>query len=172
VPISRPIIEMLPGVYQEDEFTRRLTAGLDEVVAPAFRVLDSLDAYVDPLLCPEDFLPWLASWVGISIDENWPLDKQREFISAAVSLFHWRGTARGLRQEVELLTGGHVEIAETGAVTASITPTGAIPGEDYPRCTIRVTLPPHSPISDTSINLVIEAAKPAHVVHKIEIIRE
>ena len=39
-----PISSLLPGLYQEDDFTRRLTSGFDEVLAPLFCILDNLDA--------------------------------------------------------------------------------------------------------------------------------
>ena len=172
VQVSRPIVEMLPGVFQEDEFTRRFTAGLDAVIAPIFAFLDSLEVYVDPQICPKDFLPWLASWVGVALDENWEEAQQRAFIQAAVGLFRTRGTLRGLRAEIELLTGGTVEISETGGVTHSNAPSGSLPGEDYPRCSVRITLPKGSTVTDRSVALVIEAAKPAHVVYAVEIIRK
>lgn len=172
VQVSRPLVELLPGVFQEDEFTGRFTAGLDAVVAPVFAFLDALEVYVDPQICPEDFLPWLASWVGVVIDENWGVDQQRAFIQAAVGLFRTRGTMRGLQAEIELLTGGVVEISETGGVIHSNVPSGELPGEDYPRCSVRVTLPAGSPVTDRSVAMVIEAAKPAHVVYAVEIIRQ
>jgi len=171
VGVSRPIVDLLPGVFQEDEFTRRFTAGLDAVIAPAFTILDALEVYVDPQICPEDFLPWLASWVGVAIDENWEVPQQRAFIRSAVGLFRTRGTMHGLKAEVELLTGGAVEISETGGVTHSSVPSGALPGEDFPRCSVRVTLPKDSKVTDRSVEMVIEAAKPAHVVYAVEIIR-
>jgi phage tail-like protein len=172
VQVSRPLVELLPGVFQEDEFTCRFTAGLDSVVAPVFAFLDALEVYVDPKICPEDFLPWLASWVGVVIDENWGVAQQRAFIQEAVGLFRTRGTMRGLQAEIELLTGGAVEISETGGVTRSTVPSGELPGEDYPRCSVRVTLPKGSTVTDRSVALVIEAAKPAHVVYAVEIIRK
>jgi phage tail-like protein len=171
VAVSRPLVDLLPAVFQEDEFTGRLTGGLDAVIAPVFAYLDAIEAYVDPLISPEDFLPWLASWVGVVLDENWAVDQQRAFIQKAVELFRMRGTVRGIKAEIELLTGGGVEISETGDVAYSAVPNGPLPGEDYPRLSIRVTLPPGSPVTDRSIDLVIKAAKPAHVVSAVEIVR-
>ncbi|HWS48190.1 MAG TPA: phage tail protein I [Acidimicrobiia bacterium] len=171
VAVSRPLVELLPGVLQEDEFTQRFTGGLDAVVASVFACLDALETYVDPIICPDDFLPWLAGWVGVIIDENWPIERQRAFIQSAVQLFRTRGTLRGLKSEVELLTGGEVEVSETGGVAVSTVPNGPIPGEDYPRCSLRVTLPRGSTVTDRSVALVIEAAKPAHVVYAVEIVR-
>ena len=140
-------------------------------IAPVFACLDAIEAYVDPLISPEDFLPWLASWVGIVLDENWPVEQQRAFIRNAVELFRMRGTVRGIKAEIELLTGGGVELSETGDVAYSSVPNGPLPGEDYPRLSIRVTLPAGSPVTDRSIDLVIKAAKPAHVVSAVEIVR-
>jgi len=172
INVSQPIVELLPGVFQDDEFTRRFTAGLDAVIAPVFAFLDALEVYIDPRICPEDFLPWLASWVGVVIDENWAVEQQRAFIRAAVGLFRTRGTIHGLKAEIELLTGGAVEISETGGVTHSSVPNGDLPGEDYPRCSVRITLPKGSTVTDRSVALVIEAAKPAHVVYAVEIVRK
>ena len=77
-----PIVSLLPGIYQDDLFTQEFTGGLDDVLAPVFTTLDCLDTYVDPWLAPEDFLEWLAGWVGVVIDEGWPLDRSRAFIAS------------------------------------------------------------------------------------------
>src|SRR5262249_43431721 len=81
-----PIVGMRPAVYQEDEFTGRFTAGLDEVIAPVLAALDCLDAYVDPTVSPPDFLDWLASWVGIRLHEAIPLARRRILVANAVRL--------------------------------------------------------------------------------------
>ena len=91
-----PIASLLPGIYQDDVFTSQFTGGLDDVLAPVFATLDCLDTYVDPWLAPEDFLEWLAGWVGVVIDEGWPLERSRAFIANIVELYRWRGTIRGL----------------------------------------------------------------------------
>ncbi|MDQ1374536.1 MAG: hypothetical protein QOJ09_1874, partial [Actinomycetota bacterium] len=85
---------MLPALYQDDDFALRFTAGLDDVAAPALAVLDNLTAYFDPLLAPSDFLPWLAGWVGIALDENWPEARQRALVARAGELYRSRGTAK------------------------------------------------------------------------------
>jgi hypothetical protein len=64
-----PLAAHLPGIYQEDDgLALAMAAGLDEVLAPIFAVLDSLDAYFDPRLAPEDFLGWVAGWLAIRLD--------------------------------------------------------------------------------------------------------
>ena len=67
-----PLGELLPGLYLDDDLVQRWTAGLDEVLAPVFLTLDSLDAYFDSRLAPIDFVGWLAGWVDAELDERWP----------------------------------------------------------------------------------------------------
>ena len=58
-------LRALPGAR-----SAALTTGLDQVLAPVFSTLDGLEAYVDPGTAPSDFLDWLASWVGIELDQH------------------------------------------------------------------------------------------------------
>ena len=74
MPLS--IGEMLPAIYQEDMFTMEWCRGLDDVVAPAMATLDCLEYYIDPAMAPSDFLDWLGSWVGILLDESWPVERR------------------------------------------------------------------------------------------------
>jgi phage tail-like protein len=165
-----PIVEMMPAVYQEDEFTGRFTAGLDDVVAPILSVLDCLDAYVDPLLAPADFLEWLATWVGIPLHQDIPLERRRILVANAVRLHRMRGTVTGLRIQVELLTGGQVELADNGGVSWSDTPGGPLPGEDTPRLAVRVRHPDPDAVPLDVLDDVVNWAKPAHVVHRVEVV--
>lgn len=167
-----PLAGLLPGVFQEDQFAVRFTAGLDDVLAPVFNTLDSLDAYVDPLVSPDDFLDWLAGWVGVVLDENWPVDRRRELIAHAVDLYRLRGTRDGLRAEVELLTGGTVEIRESGGVASSATPGGATTGDGPPWLAVRVVVDGDSVVSERAVDALVSAGKPAHVFHTLEVVRQ
>jgi len=117
-----PIIEMLPAVYQEDPFTERFVRGFDDVLAPILATLDCLVDYFDPYLAPEDFLEWLAGWVGIEMEEGWPISRRRAVLATAVEMYRMRGTVAGLRANLQVLTGGRVEIADSGAVGWSKNP--------------------------------------------------
>jgi phage tail-like protein len=161
--------ELMPAVYQEDPFAMRLTAGFDEVLAPVLSTLDCLEAYVDPWLTPEDFLDWLAGWVGVVLDENWPLDRRRAVVAHATSLFRNRGTVAGLREIVELFTAGEVQINETGGTAWSSTPGGELPGEPTPRLSVRVWVDDPDSISEKTLDALVTASKPAHVVHRVEV---
>lgn len=169
LPTATPIGEMLPAVFQEDEFTQRFTAGLDDVIAPVLATLDSLPAYFDPWITPEDFLEWLATWVGVSVDENWPLDRTRAVVANAVELFRLRGTIAGLKAHVAIFSGGSVEIADSGGVAWSPTPGGDLPGEPSPRLAVRITVDDPDSVNLKALDALVALAKPAHVVHQVEV---
>jgi phage tail-like protein len=127
VPARHPVGATLPAMLQEDPFLQRFTAGLDDVLAPFFATLDGLDRYVDPALAPEDFLGWLGGWVGIDLDPSWPVAVRRAVLRSAAAVQESRGTARGLADEVALLTGCPVEVRDPGGVACSREPEAPLP---------------------------------------------
>ena len=142
-----PIGTMLPAILQEDAVAMLLTEALDDVLAPAIGTLDCLHAYLDPRLTPPDFLEWLAGWVGVELNENWPGARQRAIVAAAVELHRARGTVAGLRRYLELATGGTVVIEDSGGAACSESPEGVLPGTAVPRVSVRVSVPAGSEIS-------------------------
>lgn len=166
-----PIGSLMPAVYQEDGFTMRWTAAVDDVLAPVISALDCLGAYVDPLLAPDDFLPWLAGWFGAVLDENWPTARQRQAIARSAELYRQRGTLAGLRAVLEMATGGEVDIVDSGGTSWSPVPGSPLPGEDVPRVAVRVTVSDPAQVDVAALNELLAAVKPAHVVHKLEVTR-
>jgi phage tail-like protein len=165
-----PLGSTLPPIYLEDSLTQRITAGLDEVLAPVLNVLDNLDAYLDPALAPSDFYEWLAGWVGVVLDESWSPDRQRALIRQAAKLYALRGTARGLAAHVALFVEGEVEIEETGAATWSAVPGAAVPGNAVPHLKVRVRAADPGKVDVRRLEAVISSSKPADVPHDIEVI--
>jgi phage tail-like protein len=165
-----PLGGFLPALYHEDEFAQSLTAALDVVLAPVFSSLDNLEAYLDPGLAPEDFLDWLGGWVGLVVDETWPLDRRRAFISHAHELYRMRGTAKGLAAHVELFSGGQVEIEEPGGTSFSVTTGGRLPGSAGFDFVVRVTVDDPATIDQARLNALVAAAKPAHLTHRVELV--
>ena len=167
---AHPLGELLPGVYLEDSLTQRFTEGLDAVLAPVFMTLDCLDAYLDPGLTPRDFLPWLAAWVGIELDETWPEDRQRAMVAAAARLHFDRGTHRGLADYLQLLTGGEVELIENGGTRWSAEPGTPPPGATGPRLQVIVRVSdPHS-IDRVKLEHAVRDARPAHLPYQVEVL--
>jgi phage tail-like protein len=160
----QPIGALLPALYQEDDFAQRLTTALDEVLAPVLVTLDCLDAYFDPLLAPDDFLDWLAGWVGVVLDEAWPLQRQRELVSEMVQLYQRRGTVSALRELLRIYTGAEPEISDNGGVAWSREPGADVPGSDAPFLVVRAG---ESPAHARRLEAIVAAAKPAHVPHRV-----
>jgi len=172
-----PLGRSLPALYQEPDkdgkeaFALRFTDALDEVLAPLFATLDNLEAYVDPEVTPEDFLEWLGQWVGMPVDETWEIERQRRAVAHAARIYRWRGTVRGLRELVEVFSGGSVEVIDNGAVGWSAGRGKPLPGKATPDLLVRVTVPDPNAIEPLSLDALVRAAKPAHIPHTIELLK-
>ncbi len=166
-----PLGPSLPALYQEDDFAQSFLAALDEVMAPVIHSLDNIDAYFDPYLTPDDFLSWLGTWVAIAIDDQWSIERRREAVARAVELYRLRGTASGLRQQIEIYTGGTVEIVENGGTAWSIDPGGELPGSAKQLVVVRVHVDDPKAIDAGRVDALVAAAKPAHVEHRVEIMQ-
>ena len=166
-----PLIETLPSLYQDDGFTQRFVSAFDAALAPIFSSLDNLPAYLDPWLTPEDFLEWLASWFGMALDESWSVERRRALVAKAFDFYRMRGTAAGLRSQLEVLTGGKVELHETGGTTTSTTAGAALPGSPNFAVLVRVMVDDPSAVNLSRLDALVAAAKPAHVVHKVEVVK-
>jgi len=165
-----PLGASLPALYQEDAFAQRLTGALDEVLAPIFSSLDTLHAYLDPALAPDDFLDWLAGWVGVSLDETWPIERRRQLVADATQLYRSRGTVAGLAAQIVIYTGGEVSVEDNGSAAWSATAGGKIPGSAAPRLSVRVTVDDPNAVSLARLEAVVATAKPAHVPHTITVV--
>jgi len=166
-----PLVDHLPALYQEDAFTRRLLGAFDDGLVPIFISLDNLDAYFDPRLAPEDFLEWLAGWVGIALDESWPLASRQGLVGRAVDLYHLRGTAKGLTTQLELVTGGTIEVIENGGSAWSQNPESSLPGSADLNLVVRITGVSLRPAELKRLDELVAVAKPAHIPHQIEVVR-
>jgi phage tail-like protein len=165
-----PLGAFLPALYQQDDFAQRWTAALDLVLAPVFNSLDNFEAYLDPRLAPPDFLDWLGTWMGLISDETWPTERRRAFISQASELYRIRGTPRGLASHVQIFSGGEVEILEHGGTSWSTESGAALPGSPGFDLVVRVRVEDPASIDVMRLNALIAAAKPAHLVHRVEVV--
>lgn len=161
-----PIGHGLPALYQEDDFTQRFVSGFDEVLAPLFATLDCLEAYLDARVTPPDFLVWLAQWVGVTLDETLPVERQRGLVAEMVRLYGSRGTVTGLRDLVRLLTGSEPEIIDSGGAAWSPVPGGAVPGGPQPHLRVRVR---GTTMDSRRLAALVAEATPAHVVADVEV---
>jgi phage tail-like protein len=166
-----PMGPSMPSVYQEDPFALSFLAALDTVLAPVVATLDNFDAYLDPYLAPDDFLSWLATWVGMTVDDSWTPERRKQAVARAVDLYRLRGTATGMAEQIEIHTGGTVEIIENGGTAWSIDAGGELPGSPKQQVVVRIAVDDPKAVDGGRIEALVAAAKPAHVEHRVEIVR-
>jgi phage tail-like protein len=167
---AHPLIDLLPAVYVEDGMSREFTAGLDTVLAPVFLTLDSLEAYISPRLAPEDFLPWLGSWVGVTLADSWPAAVRRDVVATAVTRHRDRGTRRGLQAHLELLTQGEVEIDDSGGTVWSDDPDVEPPGEGTPALRVVVRVNDRTAVDVDRLRAEVREARPVHLPFTLEVV--
>ena len=110
--------------------------------------MDGFPQYLDPALVPVDdaqadvlsseFLNYLASWVALTLDQNWDMAKKRTWLSQIVPLYRRRGTFAGIQSYLSVFVGDQATVDEPpggfvvgGAVVpGSDKRVGAAVGED------------------------------------------
>ena len=117
-------LQYLPVVFREDpvsaDFTARFLSIFDTLRGITSNQITDIARYFDPKATPAnrrnvggvDFLSWLASWLGLSLQNNWPVHKRRELVRQAHRLFELRGTPEGLKLQIELYAGVKPRILE------------------------------------------------------------
>jgi phage tail-like protein len=105
----------LPAVFGKEpvsaDFTDRFLSLFDTSFRSIEKTIDTQARYFDPLSTPAeqdpktgvDFLSWLASWIGLSLDRHWPEAMRRQFLKRAGKLYDLRGTRQGLWWQLLLL---------------------------------------------------------------------
>ncbi|MGI0484840.1 phage tail protein [Pantanalinema rosaneae CENA516] len=73
--------------------------GLEQTIASIFTLLD-------PESTREEFLPWLAGWVALTLRSDWDIDRKRRLIANVIPLYRHRGTADNLKTLLTIYTGG------------------------------------------------------------------
>ncbi|WP_299539801.1 phage tail protein [uncultured Streptomyces sp.] len=170
-----PIGGLLPALYADDDLAQRFTAGLDTVLAPVLSTLDNLPAYFDPALAPADFLPWLASWVGVESDAASPEELRRAVVRRAVELHRWRGTRRGLVEHLRLCFGVHADVRDGGGAAWSSTPGAELPPAPTGELLVRVWPVDGGSVDGGSVDAdrvrdVVGASCPVHLTCRVEIL--
>ena len=144
--------------------------------APAEEVLEQLETYFNAYSTPDNFVPYLASWVDLDrfypFYSDQPQELQhavdpistgtgqlRELIAAAAYLSQWRGTAKGLKLFLETATGMNGFQALEDIADAS--------GNPRP-FHIHIVAPADAQPHIALIERIIEQEKPAYVSYELE----
>lgn len=121
---SNRLLRLLPGIYRESPYLAEFLRPFEAVLLESWsdgagrsqdgfaRLLDRIDGFFDPARTPADFLPWLAGWFALDLDDGWDEERRRQYIREAFDLYRWRGTVRGLTRFIEIYTGQRPRIRE------------------------------------------------------------
>jgi phage tail-like protein len=104
----------LPAVFGVEptsaDFTDRFLSIFDTTLRSIERHVDQQARLFDPDSTPAesskgrpDFLTWLGTWIGVTMDRHWPEAKRRKLLKQATQLYNLRGTREGLRRQLLLL---------------------------------------------------------------------
>jgi phage tail-like protein len=101
----------LPVGMLDDEFLVRFLGIFQDVADTVVHQIDTLPHMFDPTVAPE-------SMVRTMVDSSLPDQLQRRIVREYSSLIKWRGTKRGLRQLLEVISGERAVVTDSGGVYA------------------------------------------------------
>jgi phage tail-like protein len=181
-------LDQLPAIYRDDELMGRFLMLFESFWAPIEQQIEHLALYLDPRLTPAEFLPWLASWIDLVLDEAWPEDRRRQLLRSATDLYRKRGTCQGLREYLEIYTEGKATIVEHRAHNLRLGPDArlgsgvALGTRNMPHTfSVSLRLPPiasrgageerdrQEAARQRKILAIIEAEKPAHTAYDLHL---
>ena len=177
VTLQSSYLEYLPALFRDDEFMGQFLLIFESILKPIENTVDNIPLYFNPLITPEPLLPWLASWMNLTLDPTWPEKRRRELVKSAAELYRWRGTKRGLTEYLRIYTGSVPEISEyTPGMRLNHetklginTQLGSSGGGHH--FTVTLELDATSEVKDSTVKAIIEVQKPAHAAYTLQIMR-
>jgi phage tail-like protein len=190
------LLNYLPAIFQENSAPgqpnflgrfllafERILLGLgevsDEVSQPGLEdKIAQLDRYFDPERTPSEFLPWLASWVALSLRQDWYEPEKRRFLRQIVPLYQLRGTKAGMEKMLQAYTGMGVEVRElisalqvgkTSTVGVDTVIGGGPPHYFFVKMFLDSPDPTLKDRKKQIAEAIIEQEKPAHTDYDLEI---
>lgn len=139
--------------------------------------------HLDAAYVPQEEISFLARWVALTFDQNWPLEKKRQWLQKIVPLYKKRGTTSGLIEYLHMFVGKQVKIEEPVG--------GFILGEEstlgfdtyiggtppyYFRVMINYGYPEDEAFDleiwknlDKGVHTIVDQEKPAHTYYNVDI---
>lgn len=161
-------LRYLPAIFHAEPFVGRFLRAFEAVLSGLpdggrrgfEETIATVHTYFDPQQTDEEFLPWLANWVALSLRADWEPATKREFIRQVVPLYKLRGTKAGLQRMLEIYTGQKVIIYAEFEQPAHF-------------FQVSLTLPESDPLllqrKQQIARAIIEQEKPAHTFFALQI---
>ena len=108
---GRTLMENLPAIYQKEEqrpdsFLRALVGVLETTTQGLDSRIGSLGRQIHPSTAPEQWLDFIARWLGVPWDDALTPAQKREVVKRAPDLAKGRGTRAGLEALLDALIPG------------------------------------------------------------------
>jgi phage tail-like protein len=174
------LLTYLPGIFDEEDssFLARYLMIFGTIFDQFERMLDTLPHYFTADTAPDAFLPWLASWVGLILEDGWPEERKRALLASAIELHRRRGTVRGIVEHVFLYTGVRPSVLERGSglVLGKASRLGYQTmlgrGDDHNTFAVVLRVPDPQRIDRAQLRTIVEAQRPAHTSFAIFVLPE
>ena len=121
--VSRParhprwLVDQLPVGMAQHDFFVRFVGIFQELASTLLDDADMVEHVADVTVTPVPMLEALAGWIGVdSVDASLPVDLQRLIVRSSARSLARRGTADGLREFVQMLSGGPATIDDGGGI--------------------------------------------------------
>ena len=106
----------LPAIYRDEspcgDFLSRFLSMFESFFGEVELEVENLSRLFDTAAAPAQFLPWLASWLALELDEDWSENEKRRRIATAFESYSRRGTVAGLRESLLAFAGVSAIIEE------------------------------------------------------------
>jgi len=112
------LLNALPSLFREDKDMAGFLVAFESILlsndtenkkeAGLEQKIDRLAKDIDPVLAPLSDLRWLASWLGLTIDADYPTRDEaqyRIFLARTMSRYRHRGTLTGMSEMLKHFTG-------------------------------------------------------------------
>jgi len=198
MPLRSSYVQYLPAIFQQDVETdsrsfvnhfllacERILSGVGDPQERGFEeIIATLYTYFCPgpgqapeTRTPDAFLPWLASWVALSLRADWTSEERRRLISQIVLAYRQRGTRAGLLLVLQAYMGTvGVDIQEFHQafqidVTATVGVDTVIGGAPPHYFLATIILPGLGDLDFERkaqiVRAIIDQAKPAHTYYDL-----
>ena len=114
---------LLPEIYEENNFfLEQFLMVFQHVINSRLMILDNVDKFFSPMKTPKFFLPVLAAWFNIDLSLFGNREEVvRKMIQFAIPIYKLRGTQKGLRLLLYILTGIIPDVIEGAAPFTEMT---------------------------------------------------
>lgn len=183
------LLRLLPAICQEQPSLAAFLAPFETILFGAGdgtdpksidAVISSLARLIDPIAAPESFLPWLASWVGLTLHPDLDVTRRRTLIQQASPLYRRRGTKSGIEDLLGIVTGGQATVSQPQMEAlrvgfSQVGETTRLGGERPHFFDVRITLPSAIERKERGrlervARAFVDQAKPAHTQYSLVVV--